>query len=104
MPSIAVEIVRFVDEHQPGFVECQFQDAHGQQHVVVEKVPVVTKENLWTNSRYPRPGTIACTLERAYQDHSGRSLVTVSTELPWHIESSTGQTKFELLSSQVQSL
>jgi hypothetical protein len=101
MPSISVEIVRFVDEHQPGFVECRFEDAHGLVHVVVEKAPVVSTENLWSNSDYPRPGLIACTVEEEYNDQAGRSLVSVNMELPWHIESSTGQTRFELLSSQV---
>ena len=101
MPSLAVQIVRFVDEHQPGFIECQFQDAHGCVHVVVEKVPVITAEDLRANSTYPRPGAIACTVEKEYKDPAGRSLVTVSTELPWHVESSTGQTRFELLSWQV---
>jgi hypothetical protein len=101
MPSIAVEIVRFVDEHQPGFVECRFQDAHGGVHVVVEKVPVVSTEDLRSNSHYPCPGAIGCTVEREYEDHEGRSLVAVNTELPWHVESSSGQTRFELLSSHV---
>jgi len=101
MPRISVEIVSFVDEYQPGFVECRFQDAHGHVHVVVEKVPVVTTEDLRSNSQYPLLGAIECTMEEEYKDDSGRSLVVVNTELPWHIESSTGQTKFELLSSQV---
>src|SRR5688572_22766009 len=101
MPRIAVAIVRFMDEHQPGFVECEFNDAHGQLHVVVEKVLVVSTEDLRSNSPYPCAGGIECTVESEYEDHAGRSLVAVSTELPWHIESRTGQTSFELLSSQV---
>ena len=101
MPRIPVEIVRFVDEHYPGFVECHLQDAHGHVHVFVEKVPIVTTESLRLNSSYPRPGAVECTVEEEYHDHAGRPLVAVSTELPWHVESSTGQTRFELLASQV---
>ena len=60
MPCIRVEIVRFVDEHQPGFVECVFTDADGSVHTLVDKVPVFTLENLWSDSTYPRPGIARC--------------------------------------------
>jgi len=39
MPSIQVSIVRFIDEHQPGFVEAEFADADGTLHTLVDKVP-----------------------------------------------------------------
>jgi hypothetical protein len=40
MTAVKVEIVRFVDEHQPGFVEVALVDAAGRLHTFVEKVPV----------------------------------------------------------------
>lgn len=62
MASVRVEIVRYTDDHQPGFVECQFNDAAGQLRSFEEKVPVVTTESLDANSGYPRPGSVGCTI------------------------------------------
>jgi hypothetical protein len=56
MPSIQVSIIRFVDEHQPGFVEAEFADANGNLHTLVDKVPVFSLEDLWSDSVYPQPG------------------------------------------------
>jgi hypothetical protein len=46
MPFLRVEIVDFVDEYQPGIVQCAFRDAHGKQHTFVEKIPRVTNRDL----------------------------------------------------------
>jgi hypothetical protein len=101
MPALAVEISRFVDESNPGFVECLLVDALGHSHLFVEKVPVVTTEDLWSTSTYPRPGVIACEVEAEWKDGEGQSLARVSTELPWHVESTVGQTQFVVLASQL---
>ncbi|MGE0144389.1 MAG: hypothetical protein AB7I19_11420 [Planctomycetota bacterium] len=101
MPALAVAIVRFVDEHQPGFVECVLRDAANEQHVFVEKVPVVTTEDLWATSNYPRPGVIECVVLEQWEDSGGCSLVRVTTEQPWGVESTRGETEFVVLASQV---
>lgn len=101
MPALAVQIVRFVDDHQPGFVECSLQDARSTEHLFVEKVPVVSTEDLRSTSTYPRSGSIECVVQEQWQDESGRSLVRATTEHPWHIESSAGETTFVVLASQV---
>jgi hypothetical protein len=101
MPALAVEISRFVDESNPGFVECLLVDALGHSHLFVEKVPVVTREDLWSTSTYPRPGVIACEIEAEWKDGAGQSFARVSTELPWHVESTVGQTQFVVLASQL---
>jgi len=46
-------IVRFVDEYQPGIVECEFADAEGRIHKIIEKIPIVTAADLWSDSAYP---------------------------------------------------
>ena len=38
MHFISVQIVRFVDSHQPGWVECLLVDAERRRHIIVEKV------------------------------------------------------------------
>ena len=102
MTELVVQIDRFVDDHQPGFVECSLVDAHGTKHVFLEKIPVVTTETLWPGSAYPRPGAIACQVEREFKDPAGITLLQVSTELPWHVESTTGETRFTVQAGQVR--
>jgi hypothetical protein len=102
MPALAIEISRFVDEHQPGFVECTLVDAQGSLQSFIEKVPVVTEANLSSSSSYPQEGTIACQVEAEWNDEQGRALVRVSTEHPFHVESTEGECRFVVLASQVQ--
>ncbi len=102
MSIVAIEISRYVDgEPQPGIVECTLVDAHGVSHVFVEKVAVVSKQSLGSDSAYPQPGEIACKVESIWKDDDGRQLVRVNTEFPWHVESTQGTTCFDVLSSQV---
>jgi len=101
MVSLSVQISRFIDEHQPGFVECVLIDIHGQCHIFVEKVPVVSTENLSSTSKYPCLGSIACEVESEWQDKLGRSVSRVNTAQPWGVESISGTTSFEVSSSQL---
>lgn len=101
LPSIAIQIPRFIDEHQPGLVECVLLDANGVTHRFVEKAPVVSRLNLHSGSAYPCPGALGCELESEWKDDAGRSLVRVNTERPWHIESTGGETRFVILESQL---
>lgn len=45
MATVSVQIVRFVDDYQPGIVECQLLDAEGAVHFFIEKVPIVAAED-----------------------------------------------------------
>ena len=101
MPSVAIQVSRFVDEHQPGFVECVLIDAAGKAHVFVEKAPVVSNENLWSRSSYPRPGSIACEVIARWSDENGQALARVNTERPWGVESSEGLAEFVVPASAV---
>lgn len=101
MISLMVQIERFVDGHFPGFVECTLVDAYGVRHEFVEKVPVVSTSDLRSESLYPQPGYIGCTIEEVLVDDLGRSLVHVSTEKPWSIESEAGATRFTVFEEQI---
>lgn len=101
MHFVNVAVTRFVDEHFPGFVECALVDAYGRRWIFREKVPVVSSENLWVDSAYPRRGVIACEVLKRWQDEDGRDLVRIDTEMPWAIEAINGETEFEVLSEQV---
>jgi hypothetical protein len=101
MPAVSVTISRFVDEHQPGFVECLLKDADGQDHTFLEKTPIVSSESLWSDSQYPRSGAIACVIEAEYLDESGNMRVRISTEQPWSVESTAGASRFVVWPSQM---
>ena len=99
--NLAVQIVRFVDEHQPGWVECEFADAEGRKHVFTDKVPIFTREDLWTDSVYPRPGTMTCEVLARWRDASGRELARISTANPLDDVSTEGLSEFVVLSTQL---
>ncbi|MEO8043055.1 MAG: hypothetical protein ABI646_10625 [Acidobacteriota bacterium] len=100
MLAIKVEITRFVDDHQPGFVECLLIDAHGKEHLFIEKVPVVTLSDLNESSSYPAEGVIGCEVLKGSLD-TDIDIITVSTEQPWGIESTEGLLVFDLRSGQL---
>ncbi len=99
--DLAVKIVRFVDEHQPGIVACEFIDAHGHHHTIIEKAPVLSVEVLDADSKYPRPGAARCVVLNSWRDTSERDLVRISTTHPYGIESSEGLSEFVVLKSQI---
>ena len=101
MAGVRVEITRFVDPAQPGFVECTLVDAYGQAWTFVDKVPVVTSEPLDEHSIYPRPAVIACTIVTRDHEDAGRDIVRIDTSQPWGIESTAGETRFDVLAEQV---
>ena len=102
MPSIKVRIDKFISNDQPGFVECSFTDAWGKQHIVQEKVPVVTVKALDANSMYPQEGVIACQVIKEWKDKDGRVIFTVDTESPWDIDTIEGLKQFDLLDLQIE--
>jgi hypothetical protein len=99
--SLAVQIVRFVDEHQPGWVECQFVDAAGRCHTFLDKVPIFATADLGPNSTYLHPGLIRCEVLSQSQDMLGRIIVNITTARPDHVESTEGLSDFAVLSDQL---
>jgi hypothetical protein len=99
--AVIIQIEKFVDDHQPGFVECRLVDAFGQSHLFVEKVPIVTVANLRSDRPYPQAGEIACEIVSESFDAAGRKLVEVNTDRPWSVESTEGVSSFVVLTSQV---
>src|SRR5215204_6308948 len=103
MLAIKVKITRFVDDHQPGFVECSLIEAHGKEHLFIDKVPVVALEDLNADSSYPAAGVIGCEVMKSSVD-TATEVITVSTEHPWHTESAEGQLVFDLWPGQIAEL
>ena len=100
MPAVTIQIERFVDDSFPGFVACNLIDAYGNKHLFLEKAPIVSKE-LLPDGRYPRPGCVACIVEHQWRDATGRQLARVNTAQPWGIESTSGQSLFDVLLTQI---
>lgn len=104
MKAIKIKIVSYISDSQPGFVKCKFKDAWNTEHIVEEKVPIVTEIYLDANSEYPQDGLIACEIEREWIDKDGRMILSVNTEKPWTVDTIDGLTKFELLKEQITEL
>ncbi|MCB1056781.1 MAG: hypothetical protein KDD11_14865 [Acidobacteria bacterium] len=91
-----MQIIRWLDDHQPGWVECSFRDLHGVEHRFREKAPVVSGSALDAGSAYPQPGLLGCVVLERTPGDDGRTVVSVDTERPWGIESVEGRTRFEV--------
>lgn len=101
-PELCVEIMRFVDDRFPGWVECEFEDAMGIKHVLVDKVPIFTERALDSNSPYPQTGTAPCKVLARWKDSKGRELVRITTLDPAGIESTQGISEFIVTAPQVR--
>jgi hypothetical protein len=88
------QIVRFVDERQPGWVEFEFEDAEGRRHMFVDKVPILTSKDLRADSAYPQLGLMPCEVLTRWRGQDGRELVRISTANPLDDKSAEGLTEF----------
>jgi hypothetical protein len=101
MMAVRVAITRCVDDCQPGWVECRLVDAAGKEWMFLEKIPVVSTADLRQDTPFPQPGVIACQIVARRYDADGRELVTVNTESPWGVESTSGCVLFEVAADQL---
>ena len=100
-PGIRVTITRFVENYQPGIVECTFTDAHGAAHTFIVKVPYVTAEHLAADSTYPANGSIACRIIDGGDTLQTRRVLIIDTDEPDGVESEGGITRFEVFADQL---
>lgn len=76
--GLRVSITRYVDDHQPGFVACEFADIHGRVWCSpLTKLPYVTGEMLDEGSSYPRPGAVECVVLGRKRTEDGQEAVLV---------------------------
>lgn len=92
MIQVPVEIVRWVDDCQPGIVECVLVDVHGHRWRFIEKLPIVTVADLDASSSYPQSGSIACQVVEIRGE-----VARIDTTKPWGVESVDGVSQFEVL-------
>lgn len=96
--NLSVQIVRFVDDAFPGWVESQFVDATGCVHTIVDKYPTFTGQIIDARSTYPLPGELRCEILSRTKNSDGADLVRIS--IPG-IESTEGISEFVVLQKQL---
>jgi hypothetical protein len=96
--DLAVQIVRFVDDSFPGWVESQFSDAAGHVHTLVDKYPIFSRQMLDADSQYPQTGAVECEVLDRSQDARQGELVRIRT---LGIESAEGLSEFVVLPLQL---
>lgn len=101
MLCVKVTITRFTDMAFPGWVACSLIDASAHEHVFDEKIPMVTTAVFELPGAFPQAGFIACVVVGQNVRDDGRMLVLIDTNTPFGIASTTGQTRFEVLSEQL---
>lgn len=94
MPSLRVQIVRFVDEYQPGIVETQFRDSQGKVHTVIDKLPIFTDAKIWSDSEYPQPGVVRCRVLERIPGSGGDDLARITIADPDQVEAADGSSEF----------
>jgi hypothetical protein len=99
--QLAIQIVRFVRKDFPGWVACEFTDAEGHRHGLVDKVPIFSAEHLDERNKYPRPGTVRCEVLARLRDNQGQEVVHITTARPDGVESSDGRSEFVVFASQL---
>jgi hypothetical protein len=93
--EIEVSIMRWVDDHNPGWVECQLTDAFGMNWHFVDKLPIFSADSSFdSTSQYPQPGILACEILGGKVDSLGRNISLIDTSEPWSVESVDGTTRF----------
>jgi hypothetical protein len=96
---VAAQILRFVDPHQPGWVEAELVDAKGTSHRLLDKVAIFTDRKLDAASPYPQVGIIRCEIVSETKDGTGHDLIEIA--LLDGVESIRGQSRFVITSEQL---
>ena len=96
--KLAVEITRFLDKSQPGWVEVEFTDAEGRRHIFRDKVPIFTDKDLDGATAYPQPGGIRCEI---VCESSDKLQNRIDTSRPDDLESTQGLSEFVVNSTQL---
>ena len=77
MTHAKIEITRFVDDAQPGWVEAVLVDAWGVRWTFVHKIHYFTDDDLDSGSDYPIQGYLECAIVGAYLDRDERLVAVI---------------------------
>lgn len=80
--GVRVSVIRYVSDHpQPGIVEAELRDAFGRSWRFIDKCSVFENLDLFSDTTYPQPGHILCSVIGRGRDASGRDTVEVDLEV-----------------------
>ena len=97
---IKVEVVRWVDDEWPGWIEAHLREADGTRAVIVEKVPILlSDEPPATEPGIPSRIDIPCDVLERDQDAAGYASVLV--RLRSHVQDQHGRSVFRVPESDV---
>jgi len=96
MLGIQVTILREPCDSFPGWVAAELIDAYGKCHIFDEKIPIIEEMTDSWSAKFPRKGSIRCTIVEERPE-----LVVIDTELPDHVNSLEGLTRFSVLPEQL---
>jgi 3-dehydroquinate dehydratase len=102
MKYLKIKIVKYVDDSQPGWVKCVFEDVQERQWSFVEKAPIVTSQQIGHGDNYPLDGEVECSLISEFTDSNNNKIVTIDLSSPLGIEAENGQSKFNVFESQIK--
>ena len=77
MTHAKIEITRFVDDAQPGWVEAVMVDAWKQKWTFVQKIHSFTDDDLDSESDYPIQGYLECAIVGSYLDRDERLVAVI---------------------------
>ena len=97
MKELKINILAFVDDSQPGWVRCAFNDAFGKEWFITEKGPVVSEIYSDEKSDYPVEGSIKCSIVEDIDDDK----VVIDLDNPWAISAEGGETIFTVSKGQL---
>ncbi len=75
--GVSVTVTRFVSDYQPGIVEAELCDAHGECLRFVDKQPFFGRDDLGADDSYPQAGVMLCWVCGRRLDSAGRELIRV---------------------------
>lgn len=101
MLAIKIEITKFIDHHQPGFVEARLFDVWSREYIFQEKLPIFTSDDLDNESDYPKPGVIACIKVKEFYDNTNCKIIVIDTNEIWGVQSLDERREFEVLENQL---
>jgi hypothetical protein len=99
---IRAQVIRWVSDDFPGFMECTFTDRLSREWFVIEKLPVLITADIRYGSELPQAVSIPCEIVARGRDDAGREIVEVTTMAPWSIEATDGTSSFQVYADQLQ--
>jgi hypothetical protein len=94
MVKLRAAAVRWHSDDFPGWIEVSVRDAFGQDHRIIEKVPVITMLDIRAESNFP----IVFWIEAEIESVDGGSAVVM---LPYAMETTEGKRSLAVLPADV---